>query len=248
MRSHGSSRPGSQWVHLPAEYGSRKGVYTRLRNWAIDGTWERVFTALLAQADAEGDVDWVVAVDSTIVRAHQNAAGARKKMGPAGVPTHHAIGRSRGGLITKIHLAADGHWRPLCFVLTPGQAGDAPAFEYVMADIRVTRPVGRPRTRPVMVLADEGYSSEAIRDHLRRRGIRAVIPQPADQVAKRKRKGRDGGRPPAFDREAYKQRNTVERCINRLKNWRGLATRYEKTATVLRAGLFIAGIFIWAAR
>jgi transposase len=70
---------GSQWVHLPVEYGSWKGVYTRLRNWAIDGTWERVFTALLAQADAEGDLDWVVAVDSTIVRAHRHAAGARKK-------------------------------------------------------------------------------------------------------------------------------------------------------------------------
>lgn len=70
---------GSLWVHLPAEYGSWKSVYTRLRNWAIDGTWERVFTALLAQADVEGDLDSVVSVDSTIVHAHQNAAGACKK-------------------------------------------------------------------------------------------------------------------------------------------------------------------------
>lgn len=75
-----------------------------------------------------------------------------------------------------------------------------------------------------------------------------MIPQPADQIANRKRKGQRGGRPPAFDRAAYKQRNTVERCINRLKNWRGLATRYEKTATVFRAGLHIASIFIWSAR
>ncbi|KOV28227.1 transposase [Streptomyces sp. XY431] len=82
---------GSQWVHLPEKYGSWKGVYTRLRNWAIDGTWERVFTALLAQADAEGDLDWVVAVDSTIVRAHQNAAGARQK-GPR--PTNPPTTRS----------------------------------------------------------------------------------------------------------------------------------------------------------
>ena len=70
---------GSQWIHLPERYGSWKGAYTRLRNWAIDGTWERVFTALLAQADAQEDLDWIVAVDSTIVRAHQHAAGARKK-------------------------------------------------------------------------------------------------------------------------------------------------------------------------
>lgn len=57
-----------------------------------------------------------------------------------------------------------------------------------------------------------------------------------------------GGRPPAFDREAYRQRNTVERCINRLKQWRGLATRYDKTATIYLAGLHIAGIFMWSAR
>jgi transposase len=96
-------RTGSQWIHLPREYGSWKGVYTRQRNRAIDGTWERVFTALLAQADAKGDLDWVVSVDSTIVRAHQNAAGARKRGAPVDEPDHHAIGRSRGGLTTKIH-------------------------------------------------------------------------------------------------------------------------------------------------
>ncbi|MFE4970390.1 IS5 family transposase [Streptomyces sp. NPDC056660] len=234
---------GSQGVHLPERYGSWKGAYNRLRNWAIDGTWERVFTALLAQADAEEDLDWVVAVDSTIVRAHQHAAGARKKEAPAGEPDDHAIGRSRGGLTTKVHLAADSKCRPLAFVLTPGQAGDAPAFETVMRALRVPRPVGRPRIRPVTVLADKAYSSRAIRAHLRRRGIKAVIPIPADQRAHRKWCGSQGGRPPAFDREAYKQRNAVERCINRLKQWRGIATRYEKTATVYLAGLHLAGIF-----
>lgn len=116
-----------------------------------------------------------------------------------------------------------------------------------MARIRVPRPVGRPRTKPNVVLADKAYSSRAIRDHLRRRGIRAVIPQPADQAANRKRRGSLGGRPPAFDRESYKQRNTVERCINKLKQWRGLATRYDKTATIYLAGLHVAAIFIWSA-
>lgn len=93
-----------------------------------------------------------------------------------------------------------------------------------------------------MVLADKAYSSRAIREQLRRRGVRAVIPQPADQAANRKRRGRRGGRPPAFDREAYKQRNTVERCFNRLKQWRGLATRYEKTATTYLAGLYLVHV------
>jgi transposase len=117
-----------------------------------------------------------------------------------------------------------------------------------MAQLRVPRPIGRPKTTPDVVLADKAYSSRAIRTHLRRRGIRAVIPQPSDQVAKRKRRGRSGGRPPAFDREAYKRRNTVERCINKLKQWRGLATRYDKTATIYLAGLHVAAIFIWSAR
>ncbi|WP_420823936.1 IS5 family transposase [Streptomyces roseifaciens] len=238
---------GSQWAHLPERYGSWKSAYTRLRNWAIDGTWERVFTALLAQADAEGNLDWVIAVDSTIVRAHQHAAGARKR-GPRQRVGRHALGRSRGRLTTKIHMATDGRCHPLAFVLTPGQAGDAPAFERVMAALRVPRPTGRPRTRPVTVLADKAYSTRAIRDHLRKRGIRAVIPTPADQRAHRKRRGSQGGRPPGFDREAYTKRNTVEHGINRLKQWCGIATRYEKTATIYLAGLHLTGIFLWSAR
>ncbi|GGO99111.1 hypothetical protein GCM10012280_64830 [Wenjunlia tyrosinilytica] len=99
-----------------------------------------------------------------------------------------------------------------------------------------------------MVLADKAYSLRAIREHLPRRGIRAVIPVPADQRGHRLRRGRRGGRPPAFDREAYGQRTTVERCINRSKQWRGIATRYEKAATVYLAGLHLAGIFLWSAR
>ncbi|SEE23566.1 Transposase DDE domain-containing protein [Streptomyces misionensis] len=109
------------------------------------------------------------------------------------------------------------------------------------------RPVGRPRTTPDTVLADKAYSSRAIRSYLRRRRIRAMIPQPADQAANRKRLGSRGGRPPGFDRDAYKHRNTVERCINKLKQWRGLATRYDKTATTYLAGLHIAAILIRSA-
>ena len=111
----------------------------------------------------------------------------------------------------------------------------------------VTVSIGRPRTRPDVVLADKAYSSRAIRGHLRKRGIRAVIPVPTDR-GHRLRRGSRGRRPPAFDRETYKQRNTVERCINRLKKWRGIATRYEKTATIYLAGLHIAGIFLRSAR
>lgn len=117
-----------------------------------------------------------------------------------------------------------------------------------MARLRVPRRRGRPRARPDVVLADKAYSSRAIREHLRRRGIRAVIPVPTDQRGHRLRRGSRGDRPPAFDRETSKQRNTVERCINRLKQWRGIATRYEKTRTIYLADLHIAGIFLWSAQ
>lgn len=72
-------RTGSPWTDMAATLGSWKGAHNRLRMWAADGTWVKVFTALLARADAEGDLDWIVSVDSTIVRAHQHAAGARQK-------------------------------------------------------------------------------------------------------------------------------------------------------------------------
>ncbi|MFF1510798.1 IS5 family transposase [Streptomyces sp. NPDC058326] len=186
-------------------------------------------------------------------RLHRRPGSPARRRGPskgapAGEPDDHALGRSRGGLTNRIHLAADSRCRPLAFVLTPGQTGDAPAFPEVMARLRVPRPVDRPRTTPDVVLTDKAHSSRAIRTPLRQHGIRAVIPQPSDQAANRKRRGSRGGRPPAFDRETYKRRNTVERCINKLKQRRGLATRYDKTATICLAGLHIAAIFIWSAR
>lgn len=206
-----------------------------------------ILAAVLAAADADDDIDWTVSVDSTVIRAHQHAAGARQKKEAArsGEPADHALGRSRGGLSTKAHLAADGGARPPSFTITAGQAGDAPAFETVMSRIRVPRSgPGRPRTRPLALLADRAHSSRAIRSHLRRRGIRAVIPQPSDQIGHRLRRGRRRGRPPGFDSEAYKQRNTVERCINRLKQWRGPATRTDKLTIAYQATLHLAGILI----
>ncbi|MEU2049992.1 MULTISPECIES: IS5 family transposase [Streptomyces] len=237
-------RTCSPWRDLPEELGSFQTAHKRMIRWAVDGTWERILAAILAVAGAGGDVGWTVSVDSTVCRAHQHSAGARKKGSDR--PEDHALGRSRGGLSTKVHLASDSRARPLSMHVTAGQAGDAPAFEAVMAGIRIPRSgLGRPRTRPAVVLADRAYSSRAIRGHLRRRGIRAVIPQPADQIGHRLRRGRAGGRPPGFNVEAYKERNTVERCIARLKQWRGLAMRTDKLAIAYQAALHLAAILIW---
>ena len=155
------------------------------------------------------------------------------------------LGRSRGGLTSKVHLAADRRRRPLVFVLTPGQAADSPRFEAVLERVRVRRPVGRPRTRPEAVAADKAYSSRANRAYLRRRRIKAVIPEKADQIAHRRKRGSGGGRPVSFAAELYRERNTVERCINKIKAWRGLATRYDKTPDSYMAGLQLRGALIW---
>ncbi|WP_051712277.1 IS5/IS1182 family transposase, partial [Streptomyces sp. NRRL S-350] len=112
---------------------------------------------------------------------------------------------------------------PLGFVLTGGNANDCTRLEAVLEAIRVPRVgSGRPRTRPDHVVADKGYSSRKIRAYLRRRGIPHTIPERADQALGRLNRGSRGGRPPAFDRQTYRLRNVVERCFNRLKQWRGL--------------------------
>lgn len=161
-------------------------------------------------------------------------------------PADHAIGRSRGGLSTKIHLLVDGRGLPLVVLIGPGQAGDSPMFPVLMNHLRVgRRGPGRPRSRPDRVRGDKAYSSRAIRHHLRSRGIIAVIPEPADQQGHRKRRGARGGRPVGYDYDDYKGRNVVERGFNETKQWRGLATRYDKLALTYRGGAVLRAITLW---
>ncbi|WP_394816836.1 IS5 family transposase [Streptomyces lonegramiae] len=235
-------RTGTAWRDVPERYGPWATLHTRFRRWALDGTFERMLRAAQANADAAGCVDWLVSVGSTVVRAHQHAAGARK-----GGPSARPLGRSRGGLTSKIHLACDGVGRPLALTVTGGNTNDCTQFTAVMEAIRVPRVgPGRPRLRPAHVLGDKGYSSRAIRTWLRRRGISHTIPERADQIRNRLRRGSRGGRPPAFDKQLYKRRNVVERCFNRLKQWRGIATRYDKTADSYQAAVTLASLLMWA--
>jgi transposase len=161
-------------------------------------------------------------------------------------PSGHAIGRSRGGLTTKIHLLADGRGRPLVLLLSPGNVNDTLLLEALLAGLRVARAgPGRPRTRPDHLLADKGYSSRSNRRLLRRRHIPHTIPEPRDQQANRTRRGSAGGRPVAFDKHRYRHRNTVERGFCHLKHWRGLATRYDRHARNYLGGLTLAALLTW---
>jgi transposase len=157
-----------------------------------------------------------------------------------------ALGRSRGGLTTKIHLLAEPGCRPLARVTSAGQRHDSLAFLPLMDRLTVARRgPGRAWTRPGRVLGDKACSGGAISSHLRKRGIKATIPEPADQARNRLRRGSEGGRPPAFEATACKQRNTAGRAFCHLRQHRAVATRYGKRDFVWRGTVDVASIRIW---
>ena len=152
-----------------------------------------------------------------------------------GIPEAEALGRSKGGFSTKIHARAEGTGKPITFILTPGQRHETQVFEPLMEQGEV-RGVGRgrPRLRPQRVVGDKGYSSGKIRGYLRRRGIRFTIPRRLDE----KHRG-------PFSRAIYRLRNRVERLFNRMKQFRRVATRYEKRGENYLTVLIIVAITLW---
>jgi transposase len=178
-------------------------------------------------------------------RQHDRPGPPARGGGPqkGGPPAAQALGRSRGGLSTKIHLAVEGRGRPLALLLTGGQADDSQQLPALLGAVGVPRPgPGRPRSRPDRLLADKGYSYPKVRRLLRRRGLPHCMPLRAPQARARAHRP---GRPPAFDPAAYRRRNVAERCVGRLKQFRALATRYEKTADAFLALVLFAAILLW---
>ncbi len=136
---------------------------------------------LHVRLDAAGKIDWdLFCIDGSSSRASRDAAGASPTDGTTSEPADHALGRSRGGYGSKIHLVCDGKGLPMAVTLTAGRSHEATLYEAVMGRVRVPGPRGRPRTRPGKVADGEGYSSRRIRRSSRRRGIASVIPTKAD--------------------------------------------------------------------
>jgi transposase len=205
------ARTGVPWRDLPGCFGEWDAVYQRFRRWQKKGTWEAIWRELQEPA---AEAARRIFVDSSVVRAHQHAAGGRAE--------DRAIGRSRGGVGTKVHLVAADERTALGAVLTGGQAHDAPAFQPALCDVP-------DETAATAVVADRAYDSDAIRADLEAAGFEAVIPPRQNRKE-----------PAGYDREAYKQREKAERLVNRLKRMRRVATRYDKLGSVFLAMVHIA--------
>jgi len=183
-------------------------------------------------------------VDNPICRWHHRTRSPKRRWCKKGDPekpdkptnpADEALGRSRGGFSTKIHVRCEGKGKPVCFALTGGEQNECTVFEQLMEGGAIKREGrGRPRRLPGRIVGDKGYSSNKIRLYLRRKGINYTIPRRSNET-----------RTGPFNKAIYRQRNRVERLINRLKQCRRIATRYEKRGENYRAMLTIAAILLW---
>jgi transposase len=174
-------------------------------------------------------------LDRPLRRWHRRPGAPACGRGKGGDPATEALGRSQGGFSTKVHLRAEGGGKLLTLVLTPGQQHEATVFEQLLEQGAVRRPGrGRPRVRPDRVVGDKGYTGRRYRAYCRRRGIRHTIPH----QSRERRRG-------PFDRAAYRLRNRVERLINRCKQFRSLATRYDKRGDSYRTLWVLAATILW---
>ena len=195
-------RTGAPWRDLPSRFGNWNTVYWRFRRWAKAGVFDRIFAVLSADRDLK-----TVMVDGTFAKAHQHAAGARKLGKTAEASKKlQKIGRSMGGLTTKLIAVTSIDDGLVDFSSHPGNAAEAPCFVPLVANLDVQE-----------VLADKAYDSDEIRSALAARKITAVIPSKSNRKVSI-----------PHDAKRYEKRHMIENYFSRIKQFRGVATRYCK--------------------
>jgi transposase len=208
-------RTGAPWRDLPAEFGQWNSVFNRYADWTNKGVWQK----MMVHFSNDPDLEWLL-LDSTIVRAHPCAAGAPKKNGGQ---APQALGRSRGGFSTKVHVNTDALGNPLRLLLTAGQASDSPQAIPLLEGFDFDA-----------VLADRGYDADETLAFIAEKEAKAVIPPKKNRLVQRD-----------TDWYTYKERNLVERFINKIKQYRRIFTRFEKYASRYMAFLCFAATLIW---
>ena len=189
-------RTGIPWRDLPERYGPYTTVYNRFNRWVKAGIWDDLMDAICGSYPHN-----LVMVDGTSIRVHHAAATVKKNS------KLRCMGRSRGGLTTKLHVIVNEHGLAIDFALTPGQDHDAPVCRKLLRNLQPGQ----------TVLADKAYDADWIRNMIREQGAIDCIPSKSNRK-----------RPKLYDKELYKQRNIVERFFGRLKkSFRSIATRYE---------------------
>ncbi|UAJ12253.1 IS5 family transposase [Polymorphobacter megasporae] len=208
-------RNGLRWRDAPADYGPPKTIYNRFIRWSRLGVFNRIFAALAAKG---GKPDQLM-IDATHLKAHRTAASLLKKgLFP------RCIGRTKGGLNSKLHAVCDGQGRPLVMLLTEGQTSDYKGAALMLDAL--------PKARAM--LGDRGYDADWFRAALIAKGITPCIPSKANRKT-----------PIPHDRTLYRQRHRIENMFGRLKDWRRIHTRYDRCAHAFFSAIALAATVIF---
>ncbi|WP_108885921.1 IS5 family transposase [Pseudoprimorskyibacter insulae] len=211
------NRNGLRWCDAPREYGPPKTLYNRWKRWSRIGVFARIMDGLASEkADTR-----TVMIDATYLKAHRTASSLRGKKGGRG----RLIGRTKGGMNTKLHAVADMKGRPIRLFMTAGQVSDYTGAHALLDSLPEEK----------WMLGDRGYDAEWFREALKDKGMKVCIP------------GRKSRKTPVrYDKRRYKQRNRIEIMFGRLKDWRRVAPRYDRCPIIYLSAIALAAtVLFW---